>query len=105
MFVICVTGLVTVEISDYGKLAADSNDKLAYHLSCSQLQYENVKDEMDLLSWQNGYTEDPQYICMQKSRFQKLNIIGCIQELVIWLIYSATPVLAVSLVSSVYKQT
>ena len=58
-----------VEISDYGKLAADSNDKLAYHLSCSQLQYENVEDEMDLLSWQNGYAENPQYICMQKSRF------------------------------------
>ncbi|KAH9713982.1 putative leucine-rich repeat receptor-like protein kinase [Citrus sinensis] len=54
-----------VEISDYEKPTADSNDKLACHLSCSQLQSENVEDEMDLLRWQNGYAEDSQYICMQ----------------------------------------
>ncbi|KAH9713980.1 putative leucine-rich repeat receptor-like protein kinase [Citrus sinensis] len=47
-----------VEISDYEKPTADSNDKLACHLSCSQLQSENVEDEMDLLRWQNGYAED-----------------------------------------------
>ncbi|KAH9696050.1 retrovirus-related pol polyprotein from transposon RE1 [Citrus sinensis] len=58
-----------VEINDCEKPTTDSNDKLACHLSCSQLQYENVEDEMDLLSWQNGYAEESQYICMQKLRF------------------------------------
>ncbi|XP_024036846.1 G-type lectin S-receptor-like serine/threonine-protein kinase RKS1 [Citrus clementina] len=47
-----------VEISDYEEPTADSNAKLACHLSCSQLQSENVEDKMDLLRWQNGYTED-----------------------------------------------
>ena len=61
--------LLSVEISDCEKPTADSNNKLACHLSCSQLQFENVKDEMDLLSWQNGYAEESQYICMQKLRF------------------------------------
>ncbi|KAH9666053.1 G-type lectin S-receptor-like serine/threonine-protein kinase RKS1 [Citrus sinensis] len=58
-----------VEISDYEEPTADSNAKLACHLSCSQLQSENVEDKMDLLRWQNGYTEDSQYICMQLRRF------------------------------------
>ena len=61
--------VLIVEISDYEEPTADSNAKLACHLSCSQLQYENVEDEMDLLRWQNGYTEDSQYICMQLRRF------------------------------------
>ena len=60
---------LNVEISDFEKPTTDSNDKLACHLSCSQLQPKNVKDEMDLLSWQNGYAGESQYICMQKLRF------------------------------------
>ena len=43
--------LSIVEISDCEKPTADSNDKLACHLSCSQLLSENVEDEIDLLSW------------------------------------------------------
>ena len=58
-----------VEISDCEKPTVDSNDKLECHLSCSKLQSENVEDEMDLLSWQNGYAEESQYIYMQKLRF------------------------------------
>ena len=63
----CVLLLVIcVENSNCENSTADSDDKLACHLSYTHLFPECAED---LLSWQNGATEESKQISMQGLRF------------------------------------
>ena len=58
--------VVYVENGSSENSTADSDDKLACHLSYTHLFPEYAED---LLSWQNGATEESQQISMQGFRF------------------------------------
>lgn len=54
-----------VESCSCGKSTVDFEAKLAYHLSYSYLQPADMGNELDLLSWQNGYAEEYQHMSIE----------------------------------------
>lgn len=54
-----------VESCSCGKSIVDFEAKLAYHLSYSYLQPADMGNELDLLSWQNGYTKEYQHMSIE----------------------------------------
>lgn len=61
-----------VESCSCGKSIVDFEAKLAYRLSYSYLQPADMGNELDLLSWQNGYAEEYQHMSIEGWHYKKL---------------------------------